>query len=468
MSFALDSESAHREPFLATVLAQEPAARTGAAGAERSLSAADDRQAAIVALGRRAIASCDVSLLLQDAVSLLAETLGAQMSGVAEILPDGETFVLRLASAEDNDRPALMQESSLDKAQSLAGYTLSVAHPVVVSDFSSEARFSDTFLRGAGVRSAICCPLRLLDQSFGGLAVYGIQPGQFTDGDAVFVEAVAHLVTTTIGRDRLVKELDRERRFARSVLTTIESIVLTLSPDGRVLHANSACESMSGFSVDEIRNRPVWNTFLPPEDVSSMLAAFDQIRRGQKPGGFSTNLVTKHGSECRVAWTLTVLEDQRGNAEGVIATGVDLTQQMAVEAQLREALETVEELRRELTQVDGASTAQAFQTVGESDGSERREKPRRAYPYIQLVAPIVDGQLPPRDSFKEVNCRDISAGGFSFTSSWIPQEKSLVAAFGSGKSLIFLVAEVVHTRPTQVNGKPAYLNGCRYTGRATY
>ena len=54
----------------------------------------------IVALGRRAVAASDTTLLLQDAASLVAESLDAELSSVAELLPDGSDFNVRLSNAK--------------------------------------------------------------------------------------------------------------------------------------------------------------------------------------------------------------------------------------------------------------------------------------------------------------------------------------------------------------------------------
>ena len=95
-------------------------------------------------------------------------------------------------------------------------------------------------------------------------------------------------------------------------------------------------------------------------------------------------------------------------------------------------------------------------------------KPRRNFPYIQLIAPIRNGVLPQRSAFREIRCRDIAAGGFSFLAPEVPSETELVVAFGVGTNLTFLTAKVVHTASQTHNGKSVYTIGCQYTGRAKY
>ena len=78
---------------------------------------------------------------------------------------------------------------------------------------------------------------------------------------------------------------------------------------------------------------------------------------------------------------------------------------------------------------------------------------RRAYPYKQRIAPVIEGKLPAHDEFEEVNCRDISAGGFSYFTPLKPDFKEIVVALGFPPSLTYLSADVMHGRPTEYDGQ---------------
>ncbi len=100
--------------------------------------------------------------------------------------------------------------------------------------------------------------------------------------------------------------------------------------------------------------------------------------------------------------------------------------------------------------------------------TERRFRPRRPYPYMQRMAPIVGGQMPGLHEFREVECNDIGAGGFSYFTPTRPVENDIIVAFGSGASQTYLLARLVHITPKVNHGQPMFLVGCRYTGRHTY
>ncbi|HET6883170.1 MAG TPA: GGDEF domain-containing protein [Pirellulales bacterium] len=97
--------------------------------------------------------------------------------------------------------------------------------------------------------------------------------------------------------------------------------------------------------------------------------------------------------------------------------------------------------------------------------SDRRRQPRRPFPSYQAVAPLVDGKLPHKDSFRQVRCHDISPGGIAYLTPKAPEHASIVVALGLAPNVTYLTALITHKSTTQADGKEMYLVGCRFTGR---
>ncbi len=81
---------------------------------------------------------------------------------------------------------------------------------------------------------------------------------------------------------------------------------------------------------------------------------------------------------------------------------------------------------------------------------------------------MTDELLPHPKSFREVQCHDISAGGFSFLLQAPPDHTSFVVALGTPPALIYMSARVTHAKPIEVDGRPMFLVGCAYAGRIEY
>jgi len=427
------------------------------------------RQKAVVAMGRRAIAPPDLSILMQDAAALLAEMLDTEYSGMAEPTTDGKWLRLRLSQTapEGTQAHTLVHESPMSGNDSLAGYVLQVAHPVAVPDLAQEKRFTDGFLRAHGIRSALAVPLTFQDRSFGCLAAYSRHVRRFNDDDMLFVETIAHLVATAIARSRAGESLAQERRLSAGVLQTVDALVLTLDPECRVVRMNPACERVTGYALSEIGSRPVWNVFAVPEEMEQFRETLEGVNQPGTTVEYETRLLTKHAHRRDIAWSCCGMFDRAGKLEWIIATGLDITAQREAQEKVRRA-ELIAQQARAASAAAAPLQAGTFSPMPVPTGGERRRRPRRAYPYTQEVAFFLDGELPSREKFMAVRCNDIAAGGFSFFSPTPPPSDSLVVALGTPPKITYLTAQVAHVTRIEHRGERTFLIGCNYTGRAVY
>lgn len=452
-----------------------------------------DRQKAVVAMGRRVITPPDASILMQDAAALLAEVLETEFSAVAELSADGRSPRLRVALRKtgSTEPSTEVHETSAAGTESLAGYALEVAQPVVADDLPRDGRFADALLQKHGIRSAVAVALRLEDRSFGSLAACSTRQRAFDDGDLMFVETIAHLVTTAIARTQAERSLADEHRFVAEVLQTVDALVLVLDRQRQVVRVNSTCERVTGFSLEEIKGRPIWNVFCVPEEVDKFRRLLETLREKAPPIEYESYLLTKHSQRRRVAWSCSAITDDDGTVESIIASGIDITDQRVAEQKaeraIREATKAKEAMARAVpgeqpektdepdsgpsTILSPADARRAFKRLGHLPlGAlvERRRHPRRSFPYKQRIAPVVDGKLPDRRAFIDVQCKDIAASGFSFLSPTPPASDTVVVALGIPPKVTYLIARVIHVTRVDHDEQRKFVIGCNYVGRAVY
>jgi hypothetical protein len=73
--------------------------------------------------------------------------------------------------------------------------------------------------------------------------------------------------------------------------------------------------------------------------------------------------------------------------------------------------------------------------------------------------------MPLSKDFFEVRCANISSGGMAFYLDAPPHFDNLVVALGAAPNVAHFTACVVRVEETTLDGKAAYLVGCRFTGR---
>ncbi len=470
--------------------------------AEENRDRISRRQAAVVELSRRTAAP-DIHLLIQDSAALVAESLAAEQFGFAELSDDCATLDMRLATvaaseelASGDMRPGAIQSDqvSLDPSRSIAAFAIQMGEIVAVEDVTQDRRFRDPWLVGKRIRSALVVPLRFCDEVYGVLGAFDSRERQFAPDDLLFAEMIANLVSTNIARDRANKILDAERRFARTVLETVDALVLVLAPSGRIVRANRACELMTGYSSDEVRDRTIWSALLVPDEADTLKSIFARLRSDPGPIVHEGYLLTKHAERRRIAWSFGLLSESSGQIESILATGIDITERRIAEeeicrlksseAEAQRRLQTVVEELELQTAAAGSqalATAKAAPSGGDDVGwqnntnplhplprgsqGDRRKRPRRSFTYYQRIAPSDNGRVPPLRMFRRVKCLDISAGGFAFLSSVRPNDTNYVVALGNPPVVINVAAEVVHITPIDYEGQTTYLIGCKYTGR---
>jgi len=165
--------------------------------AEETLKLRASQQMTVAELGQRALTGTDLSLLMDEAVSRVSETLKAEYCKVLELLPDGKALVLR---AGVGWKDGYVGRATMGAgADSQAGYTLLSAEPVIVEDLRTETRFTGPpLLHEHGVVSGMSTIIQGKDRPFGVLGAHTTKQRIFIKDDIHFLQAVANVLSTAI------------------------------------------------------------------------------------------------------------------------------------------------------------------------------------------------------------------------------------------------------------------------------
>lgn len=449
------------------------------------------QQAAVLAFARRVNAQPPLCVLMHDATALAADVLQTDLGCVAEVIA-GDALMLKFVGGNAEALPPDdSYKTSLQPAESMAGYALSAGGPVVATDLAGEQRFQDRLLRKLGMASALTVPLYVNGNPFGALGVYARLEQKFAADDAQFLETIAQLLNCFIARIKAEEQMFAQRAMGSAVLETVDSPVLTLDAQGNLLEMNPACQRVTGFSTEELREKPFWAKLVPPVEMESLRSAFQRLQPDDAPRRLEASLLTKDGNRRGVSWTLKIV--QAGQARLIVLCGTLRAEQAEHEVEtpwVEQALEEAAKTMREAGSVQEADAGQrevpapmgepnepdtspaqsnsqprAGQGVDEKLDRGLRSSPRQAFHYRQMIAPMLDDHIPPMGKFFPVECRDISAGGLAFLVERPPDFDTLVVALGRLAAENLLMAEVVRVMPVKEDGKKGYLVGCRFIGR---
>lgn len=313
----------------------------------RELRARARQQAAVAALGQRALSGLGLTELLDEAVRVVANTLGVEYCKYLEVAPERpHSLFLRSGFGW---RDGLVGKEYVDRTKgSQALYTLQAAEPVIVEDLRTEKRFkSPKLLRDHGVVSGMSVLVPGPIGPYGVLGAHSSRKIIFSRDDVNFLQSVANVLAAAIERRRVEEDLSYERECYRALFeTALDAIILT-DRDGSFVDANLQACKLTGYSREDLLEMTFFD--LSPENERD--SARDNYRRFTKIGTHQGEygLVRKDGNTVEVEYSAATV--QRGLFQLVMR---DVTERNNLQ-RMREAFMNLaaHELRTPLTTLKG-------------------------------------------------------------------------------------------------------------------
>jgi signal transduction histidine kinase/CHASE3 domain sensor protein len=182
-----------------------------ALAAKEALRTRAREQAAVAALGQRALAVGDVDALIDGAPALLQEMLGVEVAIALEPVPGGDELLLR--SGVGIEAGASRRQVRIGIAcHEVINRALAEAKPVVVEDAGAAPGCFPDELCGDGVASALWVAVRGPSRTYGVLGAAHRTRHAFSHDGVVFAAALANVLGAAI-----------ERRCAEQALVASES-----------------------------------------------------------------------------------------------------------------------------------------------------------------------------------------------------------------------------------------------------
>ena len=247
--------------------------------AEEALHVRARQQHAVARLGELALRERDLQRVLDDATTMVAETLEVDYCKVLELLPDGDELLLRTGYGW---KSAVVGKSRVSAGlQSQAGYTLLSDAPVVVTDLREERRFNGPpLLFEHGVVSGMSCIIRGSDGwPWGVMGAHSTRRILFTQDDVSFLVSVANILSDAILRHRAEEALRADDRRKDEFLATLSHELRNpLAPLKNALYLLRRTDSRSsgGDAIHEMMERQVTHLVRLVDDLLEM----SRISRG--------------------------------------------------------------------------------------------------------------------------------------------------------------------------------------------
>ena len=140
------------------------------------------------------------------------------------------------------------------------------------------------------------------------------------------IQTVLAVTRDITPRKQAELQLQQERDFSNGVIDTVGALIAVLDKQGKIIRFNRICEQITGYSFAEVKNKPIWDFLLVPEEKQAVKAVYGRLFTGQLPNQYENYWLAKDGSRYLVSWSNTALLDESGRVEFVIATGINITE----------------------------------------------------------------------------------------------------------------------------------------------
>ncbi|WP_168206010.1 MASE1 domain-containing protein [Geobacter sp. FeAm09] len=143
-------------------------------------------------------------------------------------------------------------------------------------------------------------------------------------------------------RIRTEKMLTEREAQYRDLVENANSVIMRWLPDGRVVFFNAFAQHFFGYAEKEILGHRLADTILPARDSAgrdlSSLAA-DIVARPEAYARNENENMRKDGERVWVAWSNKAICDHQGDPVEILSIGVDITQLVQTEHELRTTLD---------------------------------------------------------------------------------------------------------------------------------
>ena len=267
------SDDAHFLQSIANVLAES----TQRLQATAELRVRATQQAAVSQLGREALKNPDLPHLQQLATELVATTFDVEYCMLLERLADGGgmKLVAGVGWKDDVVGHAVLGSGS----NSLGGYTIQSATPVLVDDLIREMRFHPPpLLLEHGATSGISVSIPGEHGAWGVIAAYAVRKRQFTEDDTNFFQSIANVLAEVTRRASVDSAIRDSEQRTRQIIDTALDAVISIDADGVIINWNPQAAEIFGWSTDDAIGRPLHELIIPPRYRDAHLRGLARFR----------------------------------------------------------------------------------------------------------------------------------------------------------------------------------------------
>ena len=259
------------------------------------------------------------------------EITKTQLSAFPVLHKDHETYRFLSASGSQSEQ---LENLTMDVDDGgICAWTILNNKNLLINDVLSDPRTQKQISKEFNIKSALITPVTLKDKPYGAIAVFR-EHEEFDKVDEQLMTQFSQSVQMAIINMQLVNDMKSERERAEVTLHSIGDAVITTNIHGEIEYMNHVAESLTAWSLNEAKNKPVQDVFRI-EDLDTGEPIHDVVKSclydGITINKSILSLISRNGINKDIESSISPILKTSGKAEGVVIVFHDETQRRQME-----------------------------------------------------------------------------------------------------------------------------------------
>jgi signal transduction histidine kinase len=356
-----------------------------------------DRVEALYRITSELSASLDLDRVLNRALSLVLQTIGADRSSVFMVDQPSQKIIqkasLWMTSGDSSPKryetlPLGGVPTRFQRGEGLAGWVMQHKEPAIVGDIMLDSRLIEPEAFGRRQRSVLAVPLVVSDEALGALLLFHPQGDYFTTEHLRLVEAVAAQVASAINNAELynyvfesaerlgnmIKTQQVETTKTEAILEGVADGVMVSDETGLVIRFNAAAERILNTPRDQFLGRSIDELLgLYGASGADWARAINAWQTSPPELGEGTLFSERLEFENRIVSVVLSPVVMNDEFLGTVSLFRDITQDVEVDRAKSEFVSTVShELRTPMTSIKGYADLLVMGAAGALNENQER------------------------------------------------------------------------------------------------
>jgi PAS domain S-box-containing protein len=139
----------------------------------------------------------------------------------------------------------------------------------------------------------------------------------------------------SIERKKVHDNLNAQKQLSENIINTASAVIMVIDDAARIISVNDFFRQLTGFRAEEAKNKNFINTFVTKDYRITTKEVLARAFTEGSDNSYVNQILKKDGGSVFVEWHFSVMRDKSDMATGLLCVGLDLTEKIEAENQLR-------------------------------------------------------------------------------------------------------------------------------------